>query len=514
MGKAERMYTVDIYAKVRRMVMVEGQSERSVARLFGIHRTTVRKMLEYSVPPGYRRKVVPVSPKLGPYIGVIEEMLAGDRQVHKKQRHTAQRILERLREEHGFRGGYTIVREYVARWKQTQREMFIPLSHAAGHAQVDFGEADVYLGGQRKRVHFFCLDLPHSDGIFIKAYLGETTEAFLDGHVSAFAWLGGVPRSILYDNTTLAVAKIEAEGVRRLTRAFNELSSHYLFEPRFGRPGKGNDKGKVEGLVGYGRRHFFVPLPRVDSIEELNRRLLEACSKRQVARLRGHQESIAERMVRDREHFLPLPSGHFEACEKVATRVSSLSLVRYRTNDYSVPSEYGHREVLVKGFVDRVVISTGGAVIATHPRSYEREQFIYNPLHYLRLLERKPNALDQAAPLQGWPLPESFDRLRRLLEVRMGKRGRKEYIQVLRLVECFGEAVLAIAVEDAMKLGAVSFDAVKHLALCRLERRPAKLNMEIYPYLPRAEVALTEARSYLALLHPPSAVSLPAEGVR
>ena len=166
-----------------------------------------------------------------------------------------------------------------------------------------------------------------------------------------------------------------------------------------------------------------MPLSRVGSIGELNAQLLDACTKRQRAVLRGQSESIAARLQRDRADLLPLPHGLFEACEKVATRVSSLALVRYRTNDYSVSTEYGHREVLVKGFVDQVVISCRGEVIVVHPRSYAREDFIYNPLHYLQLLEQKPNAIDQAAPLQGWSLPEELDHLRRLLEARMDKRG-------------------------------------------------------------------------------------------
>ena len=124
--------------------------------------------------------------------------------------------------------------------------MFVPLSHAPGHAQCDFGEALVVIGGVQQKAHCFVIDLPHSDGCYVKAYPSETTEAFLDGHVSAFAFPGGVPQSILYDNTRLAVAKILGDGRRQRTRAFTELQSHYLFDDRFGRPGKGNDKGKVE----------------------------------------------------------------------------------------------------------------------------------------------------------------------------------------------------------------------------------------------------------------------------
>ena len=180
--------------------------------------------------------------------------------------------------------------------------------------------------------------------------------------------------------------------------------------------------------------------------------------------------------------------------------MSSLSLVRYRTNDYSVPVAYGHRDVLVKGYVDQVVISCGSEVIARHSRSYERDGFVYDPIHYLPLLERKTGALDQAAPLQGWELPEDFAILRRLFESRMGRRGKREYVQVLRLLETFSQQEVAAAVRDAIRLGAVSFDAVKHLVLCRLEGRPPRLDLELYPYLPRVRVGTTSARDYMSLL--------------
>ena len=177
-----------------------------------------------------------------------------------------------------------------------------------------------------------------------------------------------------------------------------------------------------------------------------------------------------------------------------------MSLVRYRTNDYSVPVEWGHREVLVKGFVHEVVICAGSEVIARHPRSYEREDMIFNPLHYLALLEQKPNALDQAAPLAGWKLPEGFGELYRLMEARLGKKGKREFIQVLRLVETFALTEVAQAIDDALRMGTISFDAVKHLLLCRIERRPARLDLENYPHLPMAQVATTAAADYLALL--------------
>ena len=414
---------MEFYAEVRRSVYVEGLSERAAARRFGLARDTVRKMLRYRVPPGYRRAQPVRRPKLDAFTGVIDQILSDDQHRPKKQRHTAKRICERLRAEHGFAGGDTIVKDYVREKRLGGQEMFVPLAHPPGHAQADFGEALVVIDGVERKAHYLVVDLPHSDDGFVKAFPAETTEAFCDGHNAAFRYFGGVPRRIVYDNTKLAVARILGDGTRQRTQAFSELQSHYLFNDRFGRPGKGNDKGKVEGLVGYARR-----------------------------------------------------------------------------NDYSVPTAYGHREVLVKGSVDEVVIVCGSDEIARHRRSYEREGLIFDPLHYLALLERKTGAFDQAAPLTGWQLPDEFVRLRRLLEARLGKLGTREYVQVLRLLEDFRLVHVSGAVRDALALGVIGFDAVKHLVLCRIEHRPARLDLAQYPHLPAPRVATTAPAHYLALL--------------
>ena len=492
---------MELYARVRRAVVVDKMSEREAARQFGLARETVRKMLRYSVPPGYRREQPPRRPKLDPWVAVIDQILEHDKAESKKQRHTAKRIFERLRDEHAYTGGYTIVKDYVRLRKLSRREMFVPLQHPPGDAQADFGEAMVVIGGVKRKAHYLAVDLPQSDDCFVMAFPAETTEAFLEGHNHAFAYFGGVPRTILYDNTKLAVARILGDGTRMKTRAFTELQSHYLFAEKFGRPGKGNDKGKVEGLVGYARRNFMVPIPRFASWEEFNAHLLTQCQKRRERKLRGHEQTIGERFQKDCERLLPLPAAPYEACDKRLTRVTSMSLVRYRTNDYSVPVEWGHREVLVKGFVHEVVICAANEVIARHPRSYEREDMIFDPLHYLALLEQKPNALDQAAPLAGWILPEGFPKLQRLMEARLGKKGKREYVQTLRLLETFLLVDVSHAIDDALRLGAISFDAVKHLLLCRIERRPARLDLENYPHLPEAQVATTTAADYLALLN-------------
>ena len=384
--------------------------------------------------------------------------------------------------------------------KRGSREMFVSLSHPPGHGQADFGEALVVIGGIEQKAYFFAFDLPHSDACYIHAYPAANTEAWLDGHVHAFAFFEAVPRSVLYDNDRCLVAKIMPDGTRKRTQRFSAMLSHYVTGDRYGRPGKGNDKGKVEGLVGYGRRNFMVPMPRFADWDAFNDYLEEQCRKRQADILRGHKISIGERLDADLTAMRSLPAAPFEACDLQSGQVTSTSQVRYRGNDYSVPVAYGHREVWIKGFVDRVVIGCAAETIAEHPRSYDTGDMVFDPVHYLPLIERKIMSFDQAAPLQGWDLPDAFKTLQRLLEARHGKTGKREYVQVLRLLERFDLEVLHLAIKDALQMRAVSFDAVKHLLLCRVERRPPRLDLDVYPFLPRTNIATTSAASYMSLL--------------
>jgi len=374
------------------------------------------------------------------------------------------------------------------------------LSHRPGHAQVDFGETLGTIGGVECKIHFFAMSLPHSDAVFVKGYPAETTEAFCDGHVSAFAFFSGIPQSILYDNTKIAVARILGDKTRVRTRRFTELQSHYLFDDKFGRPARGNDKGKVEGMIGYVRRNFMVPAPRYDSFDDLNAHLEQKCLARQSDKLRGYSQTIGERLVSDLDALMGLPVAEYEACDHVSTRATSISMVRYKSNDYSVPVAFAHHDVHVRGFVHEVIIGCGNEIIARHKRSYASADMIFDPLHFLSLIEQKVGALDQAAPLQGWDLPEAFATLHRLLEARMGKPGKREYVQVLRLLETFEMDVVQGAIQHAIDLGAIGYDAVKHLVLCRVEKRPPRLDLDFYPYLPKANVGTTRPSSYMSLM--------------
>jgi len=331
------------------------------------------------LPPGYCRIEPPYKPTLGPYVGIIGEILRLNKVLIKKQRHTAKRIFERLRDEHGYTGSLTTVTYYVRKQKRKTKEVFVPLSHAAGHAQVDFGETLGVIGGAECKIHFFAMSLSHSDAVFVKAYPAETAAAFCDGHVSAFAFFGGIPQSILYDNTKIAVARILGNKTRIQTRRLTELQSHYLFEDKFGRPARGNDKGKVEVMIGYVRRNFMVPAPRYDSFDVLNAHLEEQCLKRQGDKLRGHSKTIGARLMRDLDALMGLPVVVYEACDHISTRATSISMVRYKSNDYSVLVAYAHHDVQIRAYVHEVIIGCGNEIIARHKRSYTKADMIFDP---------------------------------------------------------------------------------------------------------------------------------------
>ena len=200
---------MELWSEVRRRVLTGEISKRAACREYNIHWRTLPKMLQHSEPPGYRREKARPS-KLDAFLPVIEEILTSDRKVHRKQRHTAKRIFERLRDEHDYDGGETIVKDAVRALKLQSREVFLPLSHRPGEAQVDYGFADVYVDGQLTKVALFVMTLPYSDALFIQAFPRECTESFLEGHKRAFEFFGGVPTRISYDNSKITVAKITA----------------------------------------------------------------------------------------------------------------------------------------------------------------------------------------------------------------------------------------------------------------------------------------------------------------
>src|SRR4051812_46298864 len=269
---------MDNWAEIRRRVLVDGLGKRAACREFHIHWDTLTKILTHPEPPGYRRTTPRPRPKLDPFLPVIHQILEEDKKAPRKQRHTAKRVFERLRDEHGYTGGKSIVKEAVAAWRGSHAEVFVPLAHRPGEAQVDFGEAEITLDGRPTKVALFVMTLPYSDALFVTAFPRECTEAFLEGHVRAFAFLGGVPRRISYDNSKIAVAKVTGGRSRTLTEAVSRLRSHPLSEALFRGGGGANEKGHVEPLIGYARRNFLVPVPAVrGGLEVLNSGLEARC---------------------------------------------------------------------------------------------------------------------------------------------------------------------------------------------------------------------------------------------
>jgi len=299
------MITMDQIERIRKRVMVEGKSHRVAAREVGVSRHAVRVALHSSALPKYQLKNTRSKPVLGPVEHPIAEILERDEGQPRKQRHTARRIYERLREEYGFQGSEPSVRRCVAQPRKRRPEVFIPLEYAPGEeAQVDFGEAEVIIAGERRVVQLFCMKLTYSRQPFVKAFPHQRQEAFFEGHHEGFEFLGGVPRRLTYDNPKVAVRQVLEGHMREEQEAFKSLRAHYLFESHFCTPARGNEKGQVESLVGYVRRHALVPVPEFASFAELNahlRRWAERQAERTVA---GTQGSIGERLVADRKALL------------------------------------------------------------------------------------------------------------------------------------------------------------------------------------------------------------------
>jgi transposase len=483
------------WTKLRVRSAQSGLSKRELCREEGISFKTLEKVLAHAEPPGYRREAPYPEPKLGPFVGRIEEILVSDKALPKKQRHTAQRIFERLVEE-GYAGGYTQVREKVAQLRRVSGEVFVPLRHEPGTAQVDVGQALVKHGGSLRKVYFFVLALPYSDALFVQAFWHARTEMFWEFHNRAFAYLGGGPRRISYDNDRVLVSAITGKRARRLTDGFLQLQSHYRFAEHFCGVNRPNEKGVVEATVKYVRLKLFVPVPQVEDLEAFNAQLQEQCRQDLSRTLRGQKASKQVLLAEDQAAFLPLPAVPFDACQKVPTHANREALVRFDTNDYSVPTPFAHHRVLIKGYVDRVEISHEGRGIACHERCWGRETAILEPLHYLALLERKPGALDYGQPFSDWDLPECFAVLRARLERERGHAGTREFIQVLRLLEghCLGEVTRAI--ERGLRCNALIRDAIAQFLIPQEDWRQTTFRLEGREHLRWVQVARTDVSAY------------------
>ena len=504
------MKTMKDTIRVRRMREIEGLSLREISRKTGWHRDTIKRLLEQGAPPGYQRQQPPRRPVLGPFIPIIDRILQHDKEggVPRKQRHTAKRLWDRLRAEYGYRGGYTQVCDYVRAAAQRTQEAFVPLAFPPATAQVDWGEAVAIENDVVRKVCLFVLTLPWSNARFVAAFPRPTLEFFLEGHRRAFVFLQGVPRPIVYDNLRSAVVKVKRHHNRVLNKTFETFAGHHLFEPRFCNIGQGHEKGHVENGVKWAQQNLFAPLPRFSNWEEFNQRLAEDCRRRLDPCAPGQEKTGRERLEEERASFLSLPPWPLPVAGKQTWRVSSLCLVQFDTNEYSVPCEFAHQHVRVQADVAQVriyapeVIAAQAPLIAVHPRCHRRHQPIYDPLHYLPLVARKPRTLDDGAPMrQLWEaLPECFTLLRRRLERdQEGTEGTRQFIAVLLLLKNHPLERLRRAVERALALGIEHPEAIRNLLLCPPERPPSPLDLSGRAHLAAYVVPQPSLAGYGAL---------------
>jgi len=457
--------------RIRRAYYLEKKSIYRIAKDEDYSYPAIRKALFDPLPKPYHLSHPKPAPVFGPYQPRVEALLCQNEQMPRKQRYTAHKIFEILQAE-GYQGSESHLRRYLTRRKQQEKggqEVFLPLEFEPGQdAQVDWGEAVVLFDGHRQKVPFFLMRLCYSRRAFAMAFPSQAQECFLYAHLCAFKHFGGVPHRISYDNLGTAV-KIEPIGKRGRPRqevqAFVRFRSYYLFESHFCRPGLegAHEKGGVENGIGYTRRQFMVPLPEATSFEDLNRQLLVRSLQEDDRRVARANQTIGEAWKQERAHLLPLPASDYECCEMTTVRVTPYSQATFKTNRYSLPVKAARKTVTLKAYPFTVEIWDGMERLSSHSRSYEREQDIFDPLHYLPLLERKPAAFDFAKPIKQWKAdwPASYHQMLRLLrETWPDGRGIQEFVRVLTLHQRYPAPLVEQAVEQALAYGCVHLDGV------------------------------------------------------
>jgi transposase len=479
--------------RIRRAYHIEQKSIRQIARETGHCRDAVRRAIDDG-PAETTMSQYPQSrpsPIFGPFQSRLDALLRQNDQLPRKQHYTSHKLFETLQAE-GYQGSESRIRQYIAEWKQAHKppEVFLPLEFEPGQdAQCDWGEAMAVIGGVRQTVQVFVLRLCYSRRTFVMTFPTQRQESFLFGHVQAFKHFGGVPARISYDNLATAVKLAMDKGRKRTeNRTFVAFRSHYLFESHFCMPRAGWEKGQVEHGVGFSRRNFLVPIPEVATFEELNHLLLDRClqdDKRQVSR---QPMTIGQAWEQERLSLLPLPPFEYDCCEIAMVRLTPYSQATFETNRYSVPVAQARREVIVKAYPFHVDLFDKGALLARHPRSYGKEQDIFDPLHYLALLEQRPGAFEYAKPMKQWrkDWPQSYHRMLHNLKEKWPEgRGVQEFVRILQLHKDYPANLMEQAIEQALSYGCVHLDGVLHCLrqLTEPKETPSSLDLSDRPQL-------------------------------
>ena len=450
---------MEFIAEIRRRHFVSGESISAIAQSLKLSRPTVRKALKALEEPVYQRQHQP-APKLGDFLEQLERWLDTEARLPKRQRRTAQRLFEGLRAE-GYRGSYGPVQRFVKGWKARRvghpvaAQAFVPLAFPPGETcQFDWSHEEVELGGVPQTVKVAHFRLAHSRQMFVAAYPRETLEMVLDAHARAFAFFGGVPLRMVYDNLKTVVDAVFVGKERQFNRRFLALANHYLFEPVACTPSAGWEKGQVENQVGNVREWLFTPRLKFASLAELNAWLAVRCHELAGRRHPAQPDrTVAECFAEERPLLRPVTAA-FDGYVEQTLRVSSTCLVRVDRNRYSVPAALAGKVVSVRVTADAVRVVADGEAVAEHPRGFGREQLVCDPWHYLPVLERKPGALRHGAPFRDWDLPAAISAVRdRILKQ---PRGDRAFVELLLLAREAGLDALEVACDLALEAGVVT----------------------------------------------------------
>jgi transposase len=508
--EATEVLTMDDYGAIRR-ARRDGKSIRQIAREFHLSRVTIRKVLKRPEPISTTRNRF--APKLGPFQSVLDQIVVEDQTAPRKQRHTAAQAFRRLREEHGYRGGYAQVQRYLFKHHRRERETFIPLGHLPGkRLEADFGHIHVDFPDGRRLVPFLVTTWAYSNYPFVMALPFERTEAILEGMVRAFEFFEAVPEEVWWDNPKTVATLIFPGRQRELHPRYRALANHYAFNPQFCMPARGNEKPDAESTVKAVQRRFSTPVPRVTDLDELNRHFRDRC---QAERARTVQSLsgpflIGTRFAEEQVAAAPLSGHRFDPCViRPAASVDKYQTVAFDRNRYSVPRPFAFQSVMVKGYVDRIVIVAGGQVVATHKRSLMPGPPILDPLHYLPTLGHKPGALDHAPVYRDWKLPACFTAFRTELEQHYGAiAGTRRFVQVLQLLVDHPLERVRQAVESCRRQQLFSADAViqqtRTLAACESQTRRSSSWTTELTATPQVYVPLPDLSRFDDLLDAPA----------
>jgi len=501
--------------RIRRAFHLEHKSIYRIAKEEGYSHQTIEKALCDAPPKPYHLSCPKPAPIFGPYQPRVEALLQEGELMPRKQRYTAHKIFEILQEE-GYQGSEARVRRYLWERKKAKQvpEVFLPLEFEPGQdAQVDWGEAVAEISGKREKVQFFLMRLCYSRRAFAVAFPTQAQECFLSAHLQAFKHFGGVPHRISYDNLGTAVKIVfdptfKRGRPRQEVRAFVAFRSHYLFSSHFCQPGLegAHEKGGVESGIGYTRRQLLVPVPCVSSFEELNQLLYMRCLKEDCRQVARTQQTIGEAWEQERSQLLPLPPSDYECCEMKIVRLTPYSQATFETNRYSVPVNRARREVTLKAYPFQIEIWNGIELLARHPRCYGREQDIFDPLHYLFLLEQRPGAFEYAKPLKQWRAgwPPSYHRMLATLREKWPEgRGVQEFIRILMFHQHYDTPLVEQAIEQALSYGCAHLDGVQYCLHQLLEAAAHPHQQAVPPLRPSDRTHVGRGRNHPAARTPP-----------